>query len=517
MSSDNAKSVPQFVKDDRDRHFRTDHLEANLGARSARGGVVTITAHACKFVLSTVSAIVLARLLSPRDYGLIAMVSIIVGFLGMFQYLGLSTATIKWSELNHKQVSTLFWMNVGLSATIMLVTIAAAPLAAWFYKEPRLVGITIGYALAVLVTGFAIQHEAILIRQMRFGVTAAIEISAITIGLASAIVAAIYGAGYWALVINQLVLAGVTVIGAWLACRWRPSWPTRGAGVRSMVSYGGNITGFNIMSYFARNLDNLLLGKFWGADQLGLYSRAYGMLLMPMSQINGPLMSVAVPALSRLTDSPARYRTAFLKIVEKIAMVTMPGVVFMIGTSDWLVIFLLGPQWQGTGRIFMLLGIAAIVQPVTRAALWLFTTQGRACELFNWGIISAIIAVASIVGGLRWGAIGVAAGYAASDLLLTTPLLFWFAGRRGPVKTKDFYVTIAPAFCASVCSLAVLLICRPWLAAWPTLLGRLITCGVITIVVSLAVFAALPAGRLAMQSFKEMTLMLFKRESASVV
>ena len=228
-------------------------------------------------------------------------------------------------------------------------------------------------------------------------------------------------------------------------------------------------------------------------------------------------MSVAVPALSRLTDSPERYRAAFLKIVEKIAMITMPGVVFMIATSDWLVLFLLGPQWQATGRIFMLLGIAAIVQPVTRAALWLFTTQGRARELFNWGIISAIIAIASIVGGLRWGAIGVAAGYAASDLLLTTPLLFWFVGRRGPVKTRDFYVTIAPAFCAAVCSLAALLICRPWLAAWPILPGRLITCGVITIVVSLAVFAALPAGRLAMQSFKEMTLMLFKRESASVV
>lgn len=517
MSSDKASSVPQFVKDDRDDHFRTDHLKVDLGARSARGGVVTITAHACKFVLSTVSAIVLARLLTPQDYGLIGMVAIIVGFLGMFQYLGLSTATIKWSELNHQQVSTLFWLNVGLSAAIMLLTIAAAPLAAWFYKEPRLVGITIGYAFAVLVTGFAIQHEAILIRQMRFGVTAAIEISAIAIGLAAAIVAAIYGAGYWALVINQLVLAVVTVIGAWIACRWRPSLPTRGAGVRSMVSYGGNITGYHIMSFFARNLDNLLLGKFWGAYQLGVYSRAYQMLLMPMSQINAPLMSVAVPALSRLADSPARYRSAFLKIVEKIAMVTMPGVVFMIATSDWLVLFLLGPKWHDTGRIFMLLGIAAAVQPVTRAALWLFTTQGRARELFIWGIIGAGIAVTSIVGGLRWGALGVAAGYAASDLLLTTPLLFWFAGRRGPVKTIDFYVTIAPAVCASLCSLAALLVCRPWLNVWPSLFGRLAAGFGITLIVSLAVFAALPAGRLAMRHLKDTLLLLVKRQRESPV
>lgn len=515
MSSENSSSEHQFVKDDRDRHFRTDHLNADLGARSARGGVVTVVAQLCKFVLSTVSAIVLARLLTPQDYGLIGMVAILVGFLGMFQYLGLSTATIKWSELNHGQVSTLFWLNMGLSTAIMLLAIAAAPLAAWFYKEPRLVGITIGYAISILITGLAIQHEAILIRQMRFGVTAAIEISAIAIGLVAAIVAAFYGVGYWALVINQLVLAAVTVIGSWTACRWRPSWPGRSAGVRSMVSYGGNITGFNLMSYFARNLDNLLLGKFWGAYQLGVYSRAYQMLLMPMGQINAPLMSVAVPALSRLTDSPARYRAAFLKILEKIAMVTMPGVVFMIATSDWLVLFLLGPKWHDTGRIFMLLGIAAVMQPVTRATLWLFTTQGRAREYFSWGIVSAAIAVTSILGGLRWGAFGVAAAYAASDLLLTTPLLFWFAGRRGPVRTTDFYVTIAPSVCAALASLATLLVLRPWLGTWSSVFVRLSASFVTTAGVSLAVFAALPAGRLAMQGFKEMTLMLLKRERAS--
>src|SRR4051812_37543125 len=186
MTSVEASTVPQLTDDDwddRDHHFRTEHLKADLGKRSARGGVVTLAAQICKFVLSTLSAIVLARLLTPGDYGLIGMVAILVGFLGMFQYLGLSTATIKWSELNHKQVSTLFWLNIGLSTAIMFLAIAAAPFAAWFYKEPRLIGITIGYAISILITGLAIQHEAILIRQMRFGVTAAIEISAMAIGL----------------------------------------------------------------------------------------------------------------------------------------------------------------------------------------------------------------------------------------------------------------------------------------------------------------------------------------------
>src|ERR1051325_9589895 len=220
MTSVEASTVPPVANDDRDHHFRTDHLKAELGQRSARGGTITLAAQVCKFGLSTSSAIILARLLTPQDYGLIGMVAILVGFLGMFQYLGLSTATIQFSELNHGQVSALFWMNMALSAAIMLLTIAAAPIAAWFYKEPRLVGITIGYAISVLITGLYIQHEAILIRQMRFAITAVIEVSAMAIGLAAAIVAAIYGARYWALVVNQLVLAPISVIGMWAACRW---------------------------------------------------------------------------------------------------------------------------------------------------------------------------------------------------------------------------------------------------------------------------------------------------------
>jgi len=379
--------------DDQNRHFRTDHLQADLGGRSARGGMVTLSAQVFKFVFSTVATIVLARLLTPEDYGLIGMVAILINFVGMFQYLGLSTATVKWSELNHGQVSTLFWINMGLSAAIMLITIASGPLLAWFYKEPRLIGITIGYGITILLTGLAIQHEAILTRQMRFTAIVVVEVVALLIGFASAVVAAWYGAGYWALVLNQMVMTLILVIGVWAVCRWRPGLPARGIGIRSMLSYGGNLTGFNIMTFFSRNLDNALIGKFWGPYQLGIYSRAYQMLLMPMQQINAPLAAVAIPALSRLADSPERYRAAYLRILEKIVMVTMPLAALMIATSDWMVLLLLGPQWRATGRIFMLLGIAAMIQPVTKTTWWLFSTQGRTRELFHWGLMGGAIAI----------------------------------------------------------------------------------------------------------------------------
>jgi O-antigen/teichoic acid export membrane protein len=503
---------------DQNRHFRTDHLQSDLGGRSARGGAVTLSAQVFKFVFSTAATIVLARLLTPQDYGLIGMVVIITNFVGMFQYLGLSTATVRWSALNHKQVSTLFWINLGLSTAIALLTFASAPLAAWFYHEPRLIWITAGYAVSILLTGAYIQHEAILMRQMRFTAIAIIETSALLIGFAAAIAAASRGVGYWALVVNQLVMTLVTLFGIWIVCRWRPGLPARGAGVRSMLSYGGNLTGFNFMTYFARNLDNALIGKFWGAYQLGVYSRAYQMLLMPMQQINAPLVAVAVPALSRLTDSPERYRAAFLKILEKIAMITMPGVVFMIATSDWLVLFLLGPQWREAGRIFMLLGVAAIIQPVTRTALWLFTTQGRSRELFKWGIIGGAISIVSIVAGLPWGATGVAASYAVSDLCIATPLLFWYVGRKGPVRAADFYHTIAPAACASIFALVLLVAARPSLSGLSHLSTRLGMAFLITVSTSMLMLAALPAGRVALRSFKDtLSLLIKKGESESLV
>ncbi len=515
MLPNSTSNQDQFARD-KNHHFRTDHLKDDLAGRSARGGAVTLGAQGFKFVFSTVAAVVLARLLTPEDYGLIGMVAILINFVGMFQYLGLSTATVKWAELNHQQVSTLFWINMALSATIMLITFGVAPFVAWFYKEPRLVAITIAYGVSILLAGLAIQHEAILSRQMRFAAIMIVETAGLLIGFVVAIVAAWRGAGYWALVLNQLVMTLVTVVGVWSLCRWRPGLPARGLGVRSMLSYGGNLTGFNVMTFFSRNLDNALIGKFWGPHQLGVYSRAYQMLLLPMQQINAPLAAVAVPALSRLADSPARYRAAYLRILEKIVMITMPLGALMIATSDWMVLLLLGPQWRETGRIFMLLGIAALIQPVTKTSWWLFSTQGRTRELFHWGLIGGAIAVVSILIGLPWGATGVAASYAVADLCLATPLLFWYVGRRGPIRAGDFYRTIAPAGIASLCSLVVLFSCRPWLQTMPGLLAPLSVAFGITVVVSLAIFSALPAGRSALRNLKDTILLLLKRDRESV-
>ena len=409
---------------------------ADLKARSVRGGTITMAAQGVKFLLQMGSVVVLARLLTPNDYGLVAMVIAITGFVAMFKDMGLSMATVQKANINHSQVSTLFWINVLIGFGIMVITAAIAPAVAWFYGERRLMWITLALASAFLFGGLTVQHQALLRRQMRFGRLAAIEVISILVGISIAIVSASYGAGCWALVLMQLAIAITTAIGVWVACKWRPGLPVRNSGVRSMLAFGGHLTGFSIVNYFTRNLDKILIGWRWGTQSLGLYSRAYSLLMLPLQQINTPISAVAIPALSRLQDKPERYRSYYLKAISLIALVTMPSVMFMIIMSENIIGVVLGEQWIGASRIFSILGISALIQPILNTTGWLYVSTGRTDRMFKWGIFaSSLITVAFLI-GLPYGSVGVASSYTTCFLLITFPCL-WYAFKYTPVDISS--------------------------------------------------------------------------------
>jgi O-antigen/teichoic acid export membrane protein len=489
------------------QYFQTEHLNADLKGRSVRGGAITMAAQACKFGLSLGSNIVLARMLTPADYGLIGMVTTVTGFITLFKDLGLSMATVQKDEISHEQVSNLFWVNVALAVITALIAAATAPAVAQFYHEPRLIWITLTLTIGFIISGLGVQHSALLNRQMHYGALVFNDVFSMLISTVAAIVAAMYGASYWALVILPLTSATISTAGLWLVCKWRPSLPTRKSGTRSMLAFGGNLTGFNVINYFARNLDNVLIGRFWGVQQLGLYSKAYQLLLLPLSQINDPITKVAVPTLSRLADSPERYRQVYLRILEKLALLTMPIVVFMVATSDWLVQIILGSQWNDASRLFMLLGFAGVLQPIASSTGWLFISQGRTHHMFQWGVIGSTTAVVSFFIGLPWGATGVATSYSIIWICVTMPLLFWFVGRTGPIRTKDFYITPAPIAFAALCTALVLVAFRKWVAVSDPVVG----CGVafgITGTIFLITLFALPKGRLIVQDLRNLSSML---------
>ncbi len=442
-----------------DNFFDTEHLKADLKGRSVRGGAVTMAAQGAQFFLHLGSTVVLARLLTPQDYGLIGMVTAVTGFVAMFKDLGLSMATVQKSEINHGQISTLFWINVLLSFGVMLVTAALAPAIAWFYGEPRLTWITLALASAFIFGGLTVQHQALLRRNMRFGALAFIQIASMLAGIITAIIAAWCGLRYWALVLMQVAAAITNAIAVWVACPWCPGLPVRRSDVRKMLAFGGHLTGFSFLNYFARNLDNVLIGKVWGAQPLGFYSKAYGLLMFPLAQINTPVSAVAIPALSRLQDEEERYRNYYLKAISLIAFVTMPLVMFLIVMSSEVIHVLLGPQWSPVSRIFVFLGISALGQPIANTAGWLYISQGRTRDMFTWGMIGSSIIVAAIVAGLPWGAVGVAASYTIFNVA-AVPLFYWFLCRKGPIRAHHIFKAVVPFLWASLWVLGALLVLR---------------------------------------------------------
>jgi O-antigen/teichoic acid export membrane protein len=491
-------------------HLRTDDVRAELGARAARGGAVTMASQGLRFGVMVVMTAVLGRLLTPQDYGLVGMVGILLGFVALFKDLGLASATIQREALTEREVSTLFWLNLGFSLVIALVTAAVAPLVAWFFGEPRLVAVTAAYSVGFVFGGLAVQHEALLRRRMRFAALAGANLVALFVNAAATIGLAWLGFGYWALVYGQLALGAAYAVCVWGVCGWRPGRPARLSEVRQLLAFGRDLTGFTVLNYFARNLDNLLIGRVWGAVQLGFYAKAYQLLLLPLDQIIEPVTSVAVPALSRLNGEPERYRQAYLRLLEKVAMVTMPLMAFMVVTADWIVRVVLGPQWDESARLFAILGVAGVVQPAASTAGWLFVTQGRSREIFRWGLVGPPLQLLFIVAGLPWGAAGVAASYAFGYVAVVTPLLFWFVGRRGHVRTRDIYASVAPMFCAAVCAAGAVLMLRRAAGPLNPLVG-LAACFAVTAVVALLMFALLPRGRRALQDLSGSLMVLAGR------
>ncbi len=416
-----------------DSHFHTDHLSDDLKGRAIRGGAVTMAAQAGAVVLRTGSTMVLARLLMPEDFGLVAMVTAITGVVELFRDAGLSMATVQRPHITHEQVSVLFWVNVGLSMVLALVTALMAPAIAWFYGEPRLTAITLALSATFIFGGLSSQHQALLQRQMRFLALAVVQLGGMAAGIAVAIGVALLSRDYWALVAMSAASGLATMALVWSLCRWTPGPPRRGVGVRSMLVFGGNLTGFNVVNYLARNADDVMIGWWWGGGPLGIYSKAYGLFMLPLRQFNGPIARVAIPALSRCADDPAAFRRSYLRFVSLTSALTMPVAVFSALFPQQVIALFLGPQWGAAVEVFRGLALASLAQPLMNTTGWVFIARGRTDRMRNWGIVSSLAMLASFAIGLPFGITTLAYCYTACVLALTWPCL-WYAFHATPLS-----------------------------------------------------------------------------------
>jgi PST family polysaccharide transporter len=468
-------------------------IAIDLKRRAARGSVVLLASQSVRFVLQFVSIVALGRLLLPSDFGLIAMVAPVTAFIATFKDLGLTQAVVQRQQISQDQLTTLFWISVSFSVILMICTYLAAPVVGWFYNEPRTIWLMIAFGGQLIFSGTAALHMALLNRAMRYQALALVEIAALAVGVVAGIVTAWLTHSYWALVVASAVTSACTAAIAWTVSGWCPGTPRRGADVAAMLRFGGNLTGFNIVNFFARNLDNILIGKAWGTSDLGLYDRAYKLLLFPLSQISYPISRIATPVLSRLVLEPDRYRRAYLQMIGQVLLLVTPGVVCLVVLADQVVFLLLGPRWEGVVPIFQWLGVGALVAPIGQSTGWLFISQDRTGEMFRWGLVSSTLFVASFVVGLPYGPVGVAACYILVGYFIQAPIIFWAATRKGPVTLADLGKTTALFAVASVNSALAIYAIERGLSVDPIV--SVAICLPVSYGISLMSLGLLPAGR----------------------
>jgi O-antigen/teichoic acid export membrane protein len=453
----------------------------DLKEKAIRGGFARVCAQTAFFALRIGALMILARLLDPKDFGLVGMVMAFTGVLTLFRDFGLSTATVQRAEVTNEQLSTLFWINILVGAVLTLSLSLMAPIVVRFYHEPRLFWVTIALSTGFLINAAGVQHSALLQRQMRFTALALIQIVALVVSTAVGIGAALAGYGYWSLVAMSVGLPLISTIAFWVATSWIPGKPRTGVGVRSMMHFGGGVTIIGVIVYVAYNLDKVLLGRFWGAEALGIYGRSFQIINIPTDNLNSAVGEVAFAALSRVQDDPFRLRNYFLKGYSLVLAMTVPMTCVIAIFPQDLIRVILGPKWNSAATILQLLAPTILIFAIINPLGWLLYALGMIKRSVQIASVLAPVVITGYALGLHYGPKGIALGFSIAMTLWALPHIAW--GVHGtPISFGDVMkVMVKPLLSGTVAVLVALVVqhlCSHWMPIPRLLVGVTILLGV---------------------------------------
>lgn len=406
-----------------------------LGDRAARGVLVALGGQGLRIGVQVLSVVLLSRLLGPTDYGLLAMVMAVIGVADVFRDLGLSTAAIQARTLSARQRSNLFWVNTGTGLLLTLLAVAAAPLLEGLYGRPELGAMTQALGVIFVLNGIATQYRADLTRRLRFGRLAAVDVAAPAAGLLVGVVLAAGGAGYWALVGQQLGQYLVMTVLVVAAGRWRPLRPDRHVPMDGLLRFGWHMVGIELIGYAGRNADTLLIGTRSGAAALGLYNRAYQLLMAPLGQVRAPTTQVALPVLSRVQDDELRWAAYVRRGQLALGYTLVAGLGVVVGAAEPITAVFLGDRWDGVAPVLRFMAVGGICQTLAFVGYWVYLSRGLTPALIRYSLFETAVRLACIVVGSGWGVVGVAAGFALAPAL-TWPVSLWWLSRLAPVPLR---------------------------------------------------------------------------------
>lgn len=407
-----------------------------LGRTAARGAAVTLGGQGVRMLVQVASVVVLAQLLTPTDYGLVAMVMAIAGVADIFRDFGLSAAAVQAKTLSRQQRDNLFWLNSALGAALCLLVLAGSGGIAAFYDQPRVAAIAQALSLTFLLNGLSTQYRADLNRRLRFGALAVVDIAAQVAGLTVGVLLAVGDAGVWALVWMQLTQAAAALLLLGAIARWLPGLPRRGTEMGGLLRFGWHMVGMQVVGYVNNNVDSIVIGQRFGPSPLGLYNRGFQLLMQPLTQLRGPTTTVALPVLSRLEADVPTYARFLLRGQVGLGYTLVAGLAVVGAAADPIVRLFLGEAWTGVTPILRILALAGAVSTLSYVAYWVFLSRNLTRRLLHFTLVTFVLKVAFVLVGSIWGVVGVAAGYAAAPFL-SAPLSVWWLGRLTPIPVGE--------------------------------------------------------------------------------
>ena len=384
---------------------------------------------------SFASTLILARLLTPRDFGLAGLALVFSGLAFLFADLGIGASIVQRSTLTEKDRSTAFWSNAGLGFALTLVGIGLSWPLADLYGQPEVQPLFAVVSVTFLFTALGTTQGALLIRSLSFRSLELRTIVATCTSLTIGIVLAALGYGPWAIIAQSLAVSGISTILLWRSSPWRPRLVFSSESLRHLLGFGSLIFGSNLVRYLERNVDNFLVGRYRGPAALGSYSIAYNIMLIPLLNLVTPIQQVFFPALSRIQHSD-EVAAIWLRMTRVISAITVPALLGMMVVGPDFVVVVLGEKWRAAVPVLQILAWAGIVLIMSSQATTLLEAVGRAAIVFHYSIASAIMSIAGFAIGLEWGIVGVAAGYAIAKTLLT-PFYVSRGGRTVGVSLLD--------------------------------------------------------------------------------
>ncbi len=396
-----------------------------------------------------VTTIVLARLLTPADFGLVGMATVFTGFAMIINDVGVSGALVQRAEIDERHRSSLFWLNQIVGLALCALTIALAPVIAAFFDAPPLVDILRALSLVFVAGALGVVQQSLLIRAMDFRRLGVVETVAVLVAALVAVALALSGMGVWSLVWQLVLMPALTTAGLWWLSDWRPSLRFDRAALGELVPFGLNMAAFNSVNYLARNLDYLFVGKFLGATSLGFYTLAYRLMVYPLQSVSTAVSRVSFPALARSVSEPERLVEGFLKMTKGVSVVTFPMVMGIFVVAPTFVDVVYGPDWQPAAQVLRILCFAGLVQSVGATVGAVYQAIGRPHIQLRMALINTSLTALALWLGLRWGLAGVATAYAALAVVWVHFSLFVVTRIIG-VAYGRMYVRFLPPFIASL-------------------------------------------------------------------